>query len=86
MFPASLRGPAERVHSSAVGVGGGGMAVKIKKKRKKSDDGAAADDDATSSGGEWMSCERAARAEATDVALGLDTDIAGGLSVTEADR
>ena len=61
------------------------MAVKIKKKRKKSDDGAA-DDDATSSGGEWMSCERAARAEASDVALGLDTDIAGGLSVTEADR
>ena len=86
MFPASLRGPAEGVHSSAVnGGGGGGMAVKIKKKRKKSDDGAA-DDDATSSGGEWMSCERAARAEATDVALGLDTDIAGGLSVTEADR
>ena len=82
MFPASLRGPAERVHSSAVN--GGGMAVKIKKKRKKSDD--AADDDATSSGGEWMSCERAARAEASDVALGLDTDIAGGLSVTEADR
>ena len=79
MFPASLRGPAERVHSSAVN-GGGGMAVKIKKKRKKSDD------DATSSGGEWMSCERAARAEALDVALGLDTDIAGGLSVTEADR
>ena len=60
------------------------MAVKIKKKRKKSDDGGA-DDDATSSG-EWMSCERAARAEAFDVALGLDTDIAGGLSVTEADR
>ena len=84
LFPASLRGPAERVHSSAVAVGGGGgMAVKIKKKRKKSDD--AADDDATSSG-EWMSCERAARAEAFDVALGLDTDIAGGLSVTEADR
>ena len=81
LFPASLRGPAERVHSSAVG---GGMAVKIKKKRKKSDD-AAADDDATSSG-EWMSCDRAARAEAFDVALGLDTDIAGGLSVTEADR
>ena len=79
MFSASLRGPAERVHSSAVN-GGGGMAVKIKKKRKKSDD------DATSSGGEWMSCERAARAEALDVALGLDTDIAGGLSVTEADR
>ena len=78
MFPASLRGPAERVHSSSVG--GGGMAVKIKKKRKKSDD------DATSSGGEWMSCERAARAEALEVALGLDTDIAGGLSVTEADR
>ena len=76
MFPASLRGPAERVHSN----GGGAMAVKIKKKRKKSDD------DATSSGGEWMSCERAARAEAVDVALGLDTDIAGGLSVTEADR
>ena len=79
MFPASLRGPAERVHTSAGG-GCGGMAVKIKKKRKKSDD------DATSSGGEWMSCERAARAEASDVALGLDTDIAGGLSVTEADR
>ena len=86
MFPASIRGPAERVHSSAVnGGGGGGMTVKIKKKRKKSDD-AADDDDATSSGGEWMSCERAARAEALDVALGLDTDIAGGLSVTEADR
>ena len=59
------------------------MAVKIKRKRKKSDDGTA---DSGRDGGEWMTCDRAARAEAFEVAVELNTDIADGLSVTEADR
>lgn len=73
--PPSLRGPAEKVHAR--------MAVKIKKKRKKSDDGSA---DAAGAAGEWISCERAARTEASEVAEELNTDLANGLSVTEADR
>ena len=74
----SLRGPAERVHQHD-----GSMAVKIKAKRKKSDDAASG---GGGGGGEWMSCDRAARAEAFEVAVELNTDIANGLSVTEADR
>ena len=60
------------------------MAVKIKRKRKKSDDGSADADPSVAR--EWMECDRAARAEAFEVAVELNTDIANGLNVTEADR